>query len=254
MTTSALSRATLPIQQVLTTLMSSLSTKLSTKQQTTSVSTPKTTKRITTTPTTKATKPTTSTSNSTASQTQVLPNICVKGMPASFPHPFIKQQYFSCDVSGQMTLHTCPMTHIFCMEKQMCSLSCRSTAPVTSQMLQNCVTSPCIHGNSGYFPACNESCYIYCEYIDKSQLRCCMENEIWSSDIKTCIKKYLQYDNHTEDKTVDNPCIIHHFNQFFPFPGNNQKYIHCTNIGTGKIKRCPSGTSWHQDLISCRPV
>lgn len=183
----------------------------------------------------------------------MLPNICAKGVPASFPHPFNKQQYFSCDATGHMTLHTCPMTYVFCMENQMCSVSCNTATSVTSQMLQNCVTSPCIHGNNGFFPACNESCYIYCDTDGKDQLLCCMDSELWKPESKICIQKYLQYDNHTLDTAISNPCITHNYNQFFPYPGDNQKYIHCPSIGVGKIKLCVPGTSWHQNLNACLP-
>ncbi|XP_052788594.1 uncharacterized protein LOC128223355 [Mya arenaria] len=82
----------------------------------------------------------------------------------------------------------------------------------------------------------------------------CPEHQHWSPLANRCLSSFVHDLDRNEDLDIPNPCVEtgpYADLQFYEFPGDHTRYIHCDQYGDAYLKYCPKNTVWVQHSRSC---
>mgnify|MGYP000013499203 CR=1 FL=1 len=131
-----------------------------------------------------------------------------------------------------------------------------TTTPPRTTIFNPCTADNLRDGKLFFAYPGDERRYIHCTYfIGQATTGDCGEHHYFSEAVRTCLNNEpYDPDTGTFNEDVTNPCIETGTNgqlQYYEYPGDANKFIHCDQYGDAYIQSCRADLVWSQHSLSC---
>ncbi|KAL3871109.1 hypothetical protein ACJMK2_039128 [Sinanodonta woodiana] len=176
------------------------------------------------------------------------PNPCtpenIRAGLTRFPHPYEKNKFLMCDLSGKLYIVICPPGEVFLSDCNQCvGNGSIVSADCTTQSSTNPCTEENILLNHLFFPFPGDvHKFIHCDVWGKAWERDCPSGEEWDQTDLTCIVP-SGYEICRHHKPSD-PYL-------YPHPCNSHLYIQCDTFGESWERPCELNFVFYELTRTC---
>lgn len=127
--------------------------------------------------------------------------------------------------------------------------------PSRSPIFNPCTVENIRDGHLFFAVPGDERSYIHCSmFVGQATRKDCGEHHYFSEAIRTCLNKDPFDADARVFEDTDNPCLATDQTgktQFYEYPGDPSKFIHCDQYGDAYIQECQQGLVWNPEIAAC---
>ncbi|KAK7487973.1 hypothetical protein BaRGS_00020718 [Batillaria attramentaria] len=164
-----------------------------------------------------------------------------------FQYPYDQNRFIRCDYHGNPYVTLCPNRQTF----NPATLTCGYASPGSTDRvpLPSSYPNPCT-------PEHIQAQFIHCDLFGDAWLQSCPSLEVWDQIQQTCVadRPTAQPATTRSHSTLVNPCTSEAEaagKQFFPYPCDHTRFIHCGVAGAYWVQFCPGGMYFDPATYIC---